>query len=167
MGNYREALAQMPVNPDITATRVYRIKYGFGLNLEQELTKDLGLFCRLGWNDDRAESWAFTEIGRTAALGLTLKGRCWCRPDDVAGLAVVANGLSGPHRDYLAAGGLGFIIGDGRLRYGAEEILETYYNLQIVKGINVSLDYQAINHPAYNRDRSPVSVGAVRVHFEY
>jgi high affinity Mn2+ porin len=167
MGNYREALALMPVDPDVTLTRAYRFKYGFGLNLEQEITRDLGLFARAGWNDGHSESWAFTEIDRTASVGLVLKGRHWRRPDDEVGLAGVINGLSGPHRDYLAAGGLGFIIGDGRLNYAPEQIVEAYYNWQVVKGINVTFDFQGINHPAYNADRGPVAVGTIRVHFEH
>jgi high affinity Mn2+ porin len=167
MGKYSEALELMPVNPDITLTRTYRIKYGFGLNLEQEMTDDLGFFTRLGWNDGQSESWAFTEIDRTAAAGLALKGRCWCRPRDVTGLAVVFNGLSPEHRAYLAAGGLGFILGDGRLNYGLEEILEWYYNFEVIKGIYVMLDVQGVNHPAYNQDRGPLAVGSIRFHLEF
>jgi high affinity Mn2+ porin len=167
MGNYREALAMMPVNPDITLTRAYRIKYGFGLSWDQEITKDLGVFSRLGWNDGHSETWAFTEIDETACLGLVLKGRSWCRPDDTVGLGVVCNGLSSAHRDYLAAGGLGFIIGDGRLNYGLEKILEVYYSVQINKSIFLTFDFQEVDHPAYNRDRGPVAIGTIRVHFEF
>ncbi len=167
MGNYRDALAMMPVNPDITATRRYRIKYGFGLNLEQELCKDLGFFARLGWNDGHSESWAFTEIDETASAGLALKGRRWCRPNDTIGVAYVANGLSSAHRDYLASGGLGFIIGDGALNYAAEEIVETYYDFQIKKGIDVTVNFQGVEHPAYNADRGPLAVFSLRVHVEF
>jgi high affinity Mn2+ porin len=167
MGNYREALFLMPVDPNITETRAYRIKYGFGLSWDQEVSKDLGIFGRLGWNNGQSESWAFTEIDETASLGMVLKGRCWCRPNDVFGLGVACNGLSSPHRDYLAAGGLGFIIGDGRLNYGLEKILETYYAWQISKGIIFTLDFQEVDHPAYNKDRGPVAIGSMRVHIEF
>jgi high affinity Mn2+ porin len=167
MGKYNEAIDQMPVNPDITQTRAYRIKYGFGLNLEQQLTREVGLFIKTGWNDGQSESWAFTEIDRTAVVGLQIQGRWWKRPDDVVGLAGVINGLSPPHRNYLAAGGLGFILGDGRLNYGPEQIIEGYYNCQLTKGIFVSLDFQGVNHPAYNADRGPVAIGSIRVHFEH
>lgn len=167
MGNYRLAVTEMPVDPDITLTRSYRFKYGFGLNCEQELTKDLGFLGRLGWNDGQSESWAFTEIDHTALLGLVLKGRCWCRPNDQVGLASIVNGLSAAHRNYLAAGGVGFIIGDGRLSYGPEEILEAFYDWEIRKGIHVTADFQEVNHPAYNRDRGPISVAALRVHIEF
>jgi high affinity Mn2+ porin len=167
MGKYREALAEMPVNPDITATRAYRFKYGFGLSLEQELSKDFGVFARAGWNDGQSESWAFTEIDATVALGMQLKGTRWRRPEDTVGLAAVCNGLSNAHRDYLAAGGLGFIIGDGRLHYAPEEILEVYYDWQLPKGINVAADFQGVNHPAYNQDRGPVAIFALRVHFAF
>jgi high affinity Mn2+ porin len=167
MGNYREALAEMPVNPDITATQAYRIKYGFGLSWDQELTKDLGVFVRAGWNDGQSETWAFTEIDRTVAAGLSLAGTAWRRPADTVGLAFVANGLSNAHKDYLAAGGIGFIIGDGRLHYGPEEIAELYYNWQPREWLGVAADFQGVNHPAYNQDRGPVAIFAIRVHMAY
>jgi high affinity Mn2+ porin len=167
MGNYRQALELSPQDPDITQTRRYRVKYGFGVNWEQELSEDLGVFARLGWNDGHTESWAFTEIDATAAFGWALRGRAWCREQDVLGLAFVINGLSGPHRDYLAAGGVGFIIGDGRLNYGPEQILEMYYAWELRKGIIVTFDFQGVNHPAYNADRGPVAIAAIRAHLEY
>lgn len=167
MGKYSEAIERMPVSPDVTQTRAYRFKVGAGGNLEQELTRDLGMFVKWGWNDGHSESWAFTAVDATLATGLVLKGRCWCRPDDLFGLGFVANGLSDPHRDYLAAGGFDFNIGDGRLRYGLEKILESYYALQIHKGIFFTLDYQLVEHPAYNRDRGPVSVATGRFHIEF
>jgi high affinity Mn2+ porin len=117
MGDYLEALQEMPVNPDVTLTRAYRFKYGFGASFEQEITRDLGVFARLGWNDGDTETWAFTAIDRTLAGGLVLNGTKWCRPHDQVGLAGILNGLAADHRAYLAAGGLDFIIGDGRLRY--------------------------------------------------
>ena len=166
MGDYLESLQQMPVNPDVTATAAYRYKYGFGLSWDHELTKQWGVFARLGWNDGHTESWAFTAIDRLAELGMLLKGKCWCRPDDVVGLAGCINGLSGDHRNYLAAGGLDFIIGDGKLNYGPEEILDFFYNFQLTKGIFVAFDFQEVNHPAYNRDRGPVSIYTLRVHLE-
>jgi high affinity Mn2+ porin len=167
MGLYNEAVAEMPVNPNITLTRAYRIKYGFGGNLEQELTKDLGAFARFGWNDGRTESWMFTEIDSTFVAGLLLKGRCWCRPNDLVGLAAAVNGISGPHQGYLASGGLGFIIGDGALRYGLEKTIEWFYNLEVIKGIYFALDLQGIDNPAYNRDRGPVFVATGRLHLEF
>jgi high affinity Mn2+ porin len=167
MGDYREAIVEMPVDPVVSNTASYRFKYGFGMNFEQELTRDLGVWGRLGWNDGRTETWAFTPIDRTAALGLLLKGRCWARPNDEVGLAAVCNGLAKDHRDYLAAGGLDFSIGDGALNYGWEEILEIYYRFAIIKGMYVDADFQAINHPAYNRDRGPVFVESLLVHIEF
>jgi high affinity Mn2+ porin len=167
MGDYAEALAAMPVDPQVRLTREYRFKYGFGGNLEQQITPELGFFAKWGWNDGHTESWAFTAIDRTGALGLALKGKCWHRPNDVVGLAGVINGLAKDHRDYLAAGGLDFIIGDGRLNYAPEQIIETYYCCQLVKGIFVTADFQGVNHPAYNADRGPVAVGSLRVYFEH
>ena len=155
MGKYREALAEMPVDPDVTTTRSYRNKYGFGLSFEKEITDNLGFFLRAGWNDGQTETWAFTEIDETAAVGLLLKGKAWGRPADQVGLAGVVNGLSDAHKDYLAAGGIGFIIGDGRLSYAPEEILETYYNWQAMKGINVTLDFQGVEQSRLQRGPRP------------
>jgi len=166
MGNYNEALQLMPVAPDITKTRSYRYKYGFGLNIDQALTDDIGFFSRLGWNDGHTETWAFTEIDRTATAGLVMGGRWWCRPNDRVGVAGILNGLSGPHREYLAAGGYGFIIGDGKLNYGLEQILECYYAYQVKPGLIVTLDFQEVVNPAYNRDRGPVSIVGLRVHWD-
>jgi high affinity Mn2+ porin len=167
MGKYRDALAEMPVDPDITLTREYRFKYGFGFNVEQELATNLGVFLRAGWNDGQSESWAFTEIDRTVATGVNVKGALWSRPKDEAGLAFVVNGLSDAHRDYLAAGGLGFILGDGRLNYGPEEIVEMYYNWVPREWLIVSADFQAVNDPGYNRDRGPVAIFAIRAHVAF
>lgn len=167
MGDYREALAAMPVKPDVTLTRAYRYKYGCGASWDQELTKDLGVFARLGWDDGHTETWAFTPIDRTACLGLLLKGRLWRRSQDQVGLAGAINGLAKDHRDYLTAGGLDFSIGDGQLHYGLEGIVEIFYNLELAKGLFVTADFQEVNNPAYNRDRGPVSIGTLRVHTEF
>jgi len=165
MGNYGDALKILPA-PDITQTRSYCVKYGFGLNIEQEITKALGSFLRAGWNDGATESWAFTEIDRTLTLGLCLNGSSWKRPDDTVGVAVIVNGLSPDHRDYLAAGGYGFIIGDGKLNYAFEEIAETFYSWKIFRQFAVTGDFQFVNNPAYNQDRGPVEIFAVRLHYE-
>ncbi|PTS96148.1 carbohydrate porin [Pedobacter sp. HMWF019] len=142
-------------------------KYGFGFSGDQELTDDLGIFARAGWNDGKDVTWAFTEIDRTASLGLSLKGVKWKRADDVFGLAAVVNGLSDGHRTFIADGGYGFIIGDGKLNYGKEMILETYYNAKLTKTFWLTADYQFVNHPAYNKDRGPVNVFAIRGHIEF
>jgi high affinity Mn2+ porin len=165
MGDYSRAAELTP--PDITLTRRTSTKYGWGINLEQELADGFGLFARLGWADGRREDWAFTEIDRTATLGISLKGTRWRRADDTLGVAGALNGLSGDHRRYLEAGGVGFIIGDGRLSYDLEEIVETYYAARLAKGLFVTGDVQFVNHPAYNRDRGPVGVFTVRVHYEF
>jgi high affinity Mn2+ porin len=167
MGDYREALLEMPANPDVTANRSYRYKYGGGLNVEQEITRDLGCWGRLGWSDGNTESWAFTPIDRSAAFGLLLKGRCWARPNDEVGVGAAWNGLAKAHRDYLRAGGSDFSIGDGQLNYGLEKIIEVYYRLAVIKGIYVNADFQELWNPAYNRDRGPVSVVAMMMHVEY
>ena len=131
------------------------------------MTKNLGTFARLGWSDGQNETWAFTEIDQTASLGLSLRGAAWSRPADAFGVAGVINGLAKEHKDYLAAGGYGFIIGDGRLNYAPEDIIEVYYLLNVWKGISITPDYQFVNHPAYNADRGPVHIWAVRFHAEF
>jgi hypothetical protein len=171
MGLYRDAidsyLAGKDPVPDITLSRRQgRIKYGFGLNGEQELTPLWRAFFRLGWNDGRTESFAYTEVDRTAAAGSDFRGTPWHRSQDKVGVAVVANGISGDHRRYLQLGGSGFLLGDGGLRYGLEKIFETYYTAHIWRGISLAFDYQHVTDPGYNRDRGPVSVVGLRVHIE-
>jgi hypothetical protein len=142
-------------------------KAGIGLSIEQEMNSSLGLFSRLGWNDGRYVSWAFTEIDRTFTFGSALKGAGWKRPGDIVGLAVALNGISAGHREYLQKGGYGFIIGDGQLNYGVEGILETYYNAHLSNFFWFTFDYQFVLNPGYNRDRGPVNVFALRGHIEF
>jgi high affinity Mn2+ porin len=167
MGSYRDALAVSGgVPPTLDAVRRPQSKVGAGLALEQEVADHLGLFARASYNDGRTESYAFTEIDRSFSAGLSAKGRWWGRPIDSAGLALVRNGLSAAHRDYLAAGGLGAFLGDGRLNYGSERIVELYYSLGLARDLWLTFDWQRIVNPGYNRDRGPVSIGSLRLHFE-
>ena len=167
MGSYQETINTSSFAMDITRSRKYRSKFGCGVNVEQEIADDVGLFGRAGWNDGQTETWAFTEIDNTLSLGLSVKGTRWHRKNDVFGLAGVSNGLSPDHRDYLSAGGYGFIVGDSRLSYGRENILETYYAANLIPGMAISFDCQLIGNPAYNRDRGPIFVGGFRVHVAY
>jgi len=173
MGDYRDALtlaAERGGVPDITQTRRRaRLKYGFALNLEQPLTEDreTGLFSRVGWNDGATETFAYTEADWTASLGAQIAGTWWGRHDDRAGVAIAANGLSDAHADYLAAGGLGFELGDGRLSYRPETIVESYYLLQVVSWLALTLDYQFIADPGHNAARGPASVVSLRLHLQY
>jgi high affinity Mn2+ porin len=162
MGDYTAATRL--ADPDITLTRSYRSKTGAGLNWEQALTDNLGAFARAGYNDGRTETWAFTEIDRAFSAGLSLKGTTWGRSADTLAAALLFNGLSPEHRAYLAAGGYGFIVGDGRLNYGTENIFETYYDCKPCNWLALALDYQWVDHPGYNRDRGPVSIFALRAH---
>ncbi|MGA7235270.1 MAG: carbohydrate porin, partial [Bryobacteraceae bacterium] len=123
-------------------------------------------YGRLGWNDGRNESYAYTEIDRTAQIGSDFRGARWRRPEDKIGAAFVLNGISGDHRRYLALGGLGFILGDGGLNYGLEKIFETYYTAHVWRGISVAVDYQHVTNPGYNQDRGPASVLGSRIHIE-
>jgi hypothetical protein len=173
MGDYAEATAEgrsTNTPPNITATRENaRAKYGLGLNFEQPLSDDgdTGVFARLGWDDGRTESFAYTEADDHLSLGAQISGKRWKLAQDHLGIAAVSDGLSGPHRDYLEAGGVGFILGDGRLSYARENILETYYQRQFSKTVSVALDYQGILNPGYNHDRGPVSVLSARLHLEF
>jgi high affinity Mn2+ porin len=168
MGSYKEALAYTPI-PDVIATRIYsRNKLGWVINAERQLGKSSGAFGRLSWNDGKNETWCFTEIDKSASVGYVLKGNSWKRNDDELGLAIIANGISKDHQNFLAKGGSGFIIGDGKLNYSPELIAELYYKLFVLKGkIAISPDYQFVLNPAYNKDRGPVHVIGLRFHTEW
>jgi high affinity Mn2+ porin len=141
--------------------------YGGGLNLEQQITTDLGLFARASVQMGQYEEFSFTQVQESAAAGLVLTGAKWGRENDGVGLGVVADGIFKQEQAYLAAGGTGIIIGDGALYYGAEVVVEIYYKFVPWQWAAITADYQFIDHPAYNRDRGPVSVFALRVHLEF
>jgi high affinity Mn2+ porin len=167
MGSYQDAINNPTRPADILATRAYRYKYGFGLNWEQEIIKNVGIFSRLGWNDGQSEAWVFTDVGYTGSLGISVKGDAWQRLDDTFGLAGAINGISSVEQEFLAAGGTGILAGDGNLNYGWEKILETYYDFKIWKSIHGAFDYQYITNPAFNQARGPVSVFGARLHWEF
>jgi high affinity Mn2+ porin len=160
------ALAQQTHSiPDAALVRSWRSRIGADVSLEQELTQNLGLFARLGKAAGNVEIYEFTDVDRSVSAGLSFKGSPWRRSDDTVGLAAIMNGISGVREAYLNAGGLGLLIGDGQLPHpGPEKIMETYYSIAAWESVRLSLDYQFIANPAYNRDRGPVSVYAVRVH---
>jgi len=162
-------LAQSTDTPvDLAAVRHYRSRLGLSAGLEEHLTSDLGLFARLGKAAGNVETYEFTDIDRTVSAGLSLLGTRWHRTDDTVGLAAINNGISATRENYLNAGGLGILVGDGRLpRPGPEQIVESYYSLGLFGFAHLSFDYQWIDHPAYNRDRGPVSVVAVRLHAQF
>jgi len=171
MGVYRDQVIQgkeRGVTPDITEHpwHITR-KYGFGLNFEQNLTHYLTAFTRVGWDDGKTESFAYTEVDQTVAVGIGASGSWWHRKKDRAGIAMVSNAIKKDHQNYLAAGGLGFLLGDGHLRYGRENIFETYYTVHAWRGIYLAPGFQHINDPGYNRDRGPVSVPSFRAHLEF
>jgi hypothetical protein len=180
MGDYAEALAVAAASgavPDIAATdSPGRHKTGFGVNAEQPLADDgnTGLFLRLGGQEARTEDFAFTEVDRQASAGGQLSGIHWARGEDRLGVGVVIEGLSDVHRAYLAAGGSGFLLGDGRLDYAEEQILETYYRAQwswtaggVALRAQLTPDFQYVRNPGFNQDRGPVRFYALRVHLEY
>ena len=169
MGGFRDALAwatATAATPAVADVRRDREKLGFGVSLEQSLTRDAGFFGRYSWNDGRTETYAFAEIDRCLTAGLAMRGRLWFRPRDNLAAAFVQNGLSDPHRDYLASGGLGQFIGDGQLNYQPERVFEAYYSFHALAGLWLTLDGQYVMHPGYNADRGPVKFLGVRLHLE-
>ena len=171
MGRFDDAVAlsQMTHTPaDIAAVRRFRSREGLSFNLEQEVADGVGVFAHGGLADGAIEPYEFADIDRTLAAGVSIKGKRWSRDDDTFGVAAVANGISGAHQAYLNAGGTGILVGDGQLPHaGTEMIAEAYYDLAMAKAAHLSLDYQFIENPAYNRDRGPVSVVAARMHLQY
>jgi high affinity Mn2+ porin len=171
MGIYRDQVikaTEAGVTPDITAHpwHITR-KYGFGMNLEQNLTRYLTAFARFGWDNGKTESFAYTEVDQTFAEGIGASGAWWHRKQDRAGIAFISNAIKKDHQNYLAAGGLGFLLGDGALNYGRENILESYYTVHVWRGIYLAPGVQHINNPGYNRDRGPVTVPTFRAHVEF
>ena len=173
MGDYAEALAiaqASSTTPNITSDeRPGRHKYGLGFNMEQPLADDgeTGAFLRAGWNDGHTEDFVFTEVDRHLSTGVQVSGAHWKRSEDRFGVAYLAHGLSAQHQEYLAAGGIGFLLGDGRLNYGWEQILEVYYRVQIGRFVQVTPDFQHIENPGYNRDRGPADVYSMRLRVVY
>jgi high affinity Mn2+ porin len=168
MGRLQDAITlalQTNSAPDIAKVRQYRSRTGISLSLEQAIDTNLAVFVRAGKAGGNVEAYEFTDVDRTLSAGLSLKGARWSREADTIGLAAVANGISGVREAYLNAGGLGILAGDGRLPHpGAEQILESYYSCEVRSGVWLTFDYQHITNPAYNRDRGPASVFALRAH---
>jgi high affinity Mn2+ porin len=168
MGSYRQALEDPQFGLDVTATRAFgRTKAGLASSANLELGAGASAFARASWNDGNNETWAFTEIDRSAAGGVTQSGARWGRPDDETGAAMVVSGLSNLHRRYLAAGGYGFIIGDGALHYGPEILAEFYYRLTVSKEVALSAHYQPVINPGFNQDRGPIHVFTGRLHVAF
>ncbi|MCW3051510.1 MAG: porin, partial [Chthonomonadales bacterium] len=170
MGGYRDALSAQPLGmpPDLASVSKGGTKYGFGLNFEQAVADggDTGVFGRLGWNDGGTESQNF-ESDRFVSLGGQLSGAHWHRKEDRIGVAIAQSDLTAAHRAYLEAGGLGGLLGDGALRYDSERVFEAYYSYHQSKHLTLTLDYQYISNPGYNRDRGPVSFVGLRAYVPF
>jgi high affinity Mn2+ porin len=151
----------------IEPARAFRYKYGFGLNWEQEIAKNIGVFARLGWNDGHNESWTFTDLNSSASAGVSVKGAAWNRPNDTVGFAGMVGGASRNAQKFLEAGGADLLDGDGKLSYRPEKALETYYDFKLWKSFHGTLDYQFVADPAFNRDRGPVSIFGARLHWGF
>jgi high affinity Mn2+ porin len=172
MGNYREAvrryfMGETPTPDIVSVERFGTVKYGFEWNGEQALTQNFRIAGRFGWNDDQEESYVYTEVGQSAEMAADDAGARWHRPQDKVGFAFVSNAIKKDHQNYLKYGGLGFLLGDGKLAYGRENIVESYYNWHAWRGLFYALDGQHINNPGYNRDRGPIWVFSVRGHVEF
>jgi high affinity Mn2+ porin len=171
MGSFADAIALAALTggpADIAAVRQYQSRGGVSLNLEQEITPEVGLFARAGWADGNIEPYEFTDVDRTAAAGLSLNGKRWGRPDDTLGIAGVVNGITKVHEEYLNDGGLGILVGDGMLPHpGPEQIIEAYYNYALTASTHLTADYQFVVNPGYNEDRGPVNVFSTRVHWQF
>lgn len=172
MGSYREAVAAyrsgVDSTPDITKhEHTGATKYGLGYNFEQPITSNLTIAGRFGWNDGKTESYAYTEIEQTVTLGATYTGVQWSRPLDKVGLALTSNAIKRDHQQYLAAGGLGFILGDGALNYGRETTEEAFYNAHAWRGLFFAPGLSHVNNPGYNRDRGPVWIPSLRAHVDF
>jgi high affinity Mn2+ porin len=171
-GSYSEAvdlslITGLDPTDAIILTRTGRTKYGYYLNVEQSVTDEIGVFGRWSWNNGKNEIQAFTDIDFSFSLGTSINGKGWGRPDDKIGLAGAINGLAVDHRNYLAAGGLGILIGDGQLNYRPEQIIETFYAMNVLNGVTLTFDYQFMMNPAHNADRGPISIFSGRLHGEF
>jgi hypothetical protein len=173
MGRYRDALeiaAEHSTTPDvIVLDETIHRKYGLGINLEQPLADngETGLFARAGWSDGHTTAWSYTEADQHLSIGAQINGVHWGRSEDCLGIAFGVQGISDLHKRYLADGGMGMLVGDGKLRYGLEQVFETYYRVQLGRYIQISPDFQYIWNPGYNRDRGPVQVYGLRLHLSY
>jgi len=171
-GNYNEALNLMnttglDINSAITQVQRLQPMWGYYINVQQEIASDLGAFARWSWNDGQSQYSAFTDISSSLSGGLSIKGERWGRPDDVVGIGGAINFASPALASYLAQGGLGILVGDGQLSYGAEKVFETYYAFQVVKNVIVTADYQFLGNPAYNAARGPAHVLSGRLHMTF
>jgi high affinity Mn2+ porin len=156
------------INTALVDARQYRSRLGASLDLEQPITPDWGVFARLGKAAGNVETYEFADIDRSVEAGASIKGLRWHRPEDTVGVAVIDDGISAEREEYLNLGGLGIVVGDGKLPHpGAEQIVETYYSLAVRSWAHLSFDYQWVKNPAYNTDRGPVSIVAVRVHAQF
>lgn len=157
------ALETAALPPDLAAARTRHFKPGGGINIKQQLVENLGFFLRASMTDGRYEVVDYTDIDRQLSFGLVADGAAWDRENDEIGFATAFSGLHGDHVRYLALGGPGVFINDGRLTYGGEKNLEAYYKLGFTKNFDATFDYQLIANPAHNLDRGPVNLFALRV----
>lgn len=170
MISFRQAIPLLQANgpsADLSSAQAYRYKSGFGLNWQQKITDDVGVFSRFSWNDGHTEGWVYNDSNWAVSLGTSVKGTAWRRTSDSLGLGYVRDGLSRSAQEFLELGGTDILDGDGALTYGSENVVEAYYNLAVWKEVHVTPDYQFVVNPASNRDRGPVSVFGIRLHWKY
>jgi high affinity Mn2+ porin len=170
MATYNDAVQlarETDATPDVSLVRHFSSRPGIILNVEQELSSDIGAFFRVSASNGQKEAYEFSDIDQSVSAGLSIKGDRWRRHDDTFGIAVVANRISGAAQSYFAAGGMGILIGDGKLNYAPEKILESYYSMNLISHVALTVDYQYVTNPAYNQDRGPVSFYALRLHGDF
>jgi high affinity Mn2+ porin len=169
MSTYEDALtAAVPGDaPNLDGVRTRdHVKAGIGVDAEQQVASDLGVFVRAMRADGKTETVAFTESDASLAGGLSLKGSRWSRDKDTVGLALGVDAISTAQREYLERGGLTSFLGDGTLRYGHERLAELYYSADVGAGFTLTADVQRVANPGYNMDRGPVAFYALRLHWE-
>jgi hypothetical protein len=168
MGTYQNALNLAQQNnttpPNIVNVRQAATNsWGYGVNFDQALSQDVGIFGRWSWNPGAAETQTL-DISKSLSGGVSVKGASWSRPGDTLGIGFAVNGISSAQISYLQDGGMTTFIGDGKLSYKPEQVLETYYSVKAYKELFISLNYQRIANPAYNAARGPVNIVGVRAH---
>lgn len=154
--------------PDLCWVRKPDVKVGIGVNAEQYITPDIGLFLRAMYSDGQTEVDAYDPADRDLSFGAVAKGPAWKRPFDVAGVGFAAAWISAIHAQYLAMGGVDGFVGDGHLYHvGAESVVDLFYSFNLLKAIWLTADYQHLWNPGFNADRGPVEILSGRVHAEF
>ena len=153
--------------PDICWVRKANTKMGIGINIEQGIAEDIGVFFRGMYSDGKTEVYNYMSADQSISLGTDIKGAHWGREKDSAGLGYAQSWLSKDHATYLNRGGIDAFLGDGKINYSPERVVDIYYQCHAMKSVWLTADYQHLMNPGYNSDRGPVNIYGVRVHLEF